>query len=42
MGTRFSALQATEQLWHPMQRRRSITIPYLLPFVEFFFIFNQP
>ena len=28
-GTSFSTLQATTQLWHPTQRRRSITIPYL-------------
>jgi len=28
-GTRFSDLQATEQLWQPMQRRRSITMANL-------------
>src|SRR5512139_1910301 len=37
-GTRFSALQATEQLWQPMQRRRSMSMPYLLEPV-FFMIF---
>jgi hypothetical protein len=40
-GTRFSALQATEQLWQPMQRLRSITMAYLFFPVSLFFIFYR-